>query len=643
LEDDTVSTTRHSSGSAVRPLQGLRLTPLSGAASLVSAARAIHRHATVLGADAAPVSLEDSGSGICASLQETSGHRVEMELRAWSGGEFSCSEALLQGACGLTAWHRRATGTLLPLGIDYVFALTASLAMTAAVAGLIGQRRGIASRQVLLNLSDAALLGMSQYLAMNLAGQSVQGALRSDDRMPPFCSRDAVPFELEALDAETWKCFWHSAGAPADAVAAGWQPFMLRYTQARAFLPAALFETAARHEYAVLQSMARHIGVDVCALRRVDTLRTDPDIRSWLQNGPWCFGAMTAEHGKFPVSMSPPSGATQPLAGMTVLESCRLIQGPLAGHLLRLLGARVIKIEPPGGDPMRGMSPLAGEISAHFDAINYGKESIELDLRSSEGRDRLLELAKTADVFVHNWAPGRAEHLGLTASDFRKSAPNIIYASASGTGQIPPKNAPVATDFMIQAFSGLASMIRQPQGQGGALLTLVDVLGGAATAEGIVAALYARTSGKGVGKLDSAMAGAAVLLIADELERSGKSQPKPDTLNTRLNLPAAFRVRDGYLMMEALPDERAEHYLMSLFGLTGHINGDTTAAVSAVLAEHDALHWCNTLAAGGIAATPIALDAKAVMSHPWIQGAVRFEAERLRVPCPWTFTARGQR
>jgi len=625
--------------SAVRPLRGLNLTSLRGTVSLLPAAQAIHRHATILGAEADSFSLESSGSGISASLQEASGHRVELELRAWSGGDFPCSDTLLQSAAGLTAWHHRATGALLPLGIDYVAALAASVSMTAAVAGLVGQRRGIDSRRVLLNLSDAALLGMAQYLAMACAGQSVQERQRNDDRTPPFCSRDTVLFELEALDVEVWKRFWHAAGAPSEAIAAGWQPFMLRYTQACAFLPAVLFEVVAGHNYADIQGMAQHAGVDVCALRQAEALRTDPDIRAWLRDGPWRFGEILSEGDAFLGSAPPPSGAAQPLAGMTVLESCRLIQGPLAGHLLRLLGARVIKIEPPGGDPMRGMPPLAGEISAHFDAINHGKESIELDLRSPTGRARLLELAKAADVFVHNWAPGRAERLGLTALDLRKSAPNIIYASASGTGRIPSKDAPVATDFMMQAFTGLASVIRQPEGQGGALLTLVDVLGGAATAEGIVAALYARASGKGVAELDSAMAGASVLLMADTLAQPRHRQPTPDTLNARLNLPAAFPVRDGYLMMEALPDADAEHYLMSLFGLTDHINGDAMTAVSAALVEHDASYWCDQFAAGGIAATPIAPDANAVMSHPWIQGALKFEAEHLRVPCPWTFTS----
>jgi len=639
LEDDTVSTTNRTSMSTVRPLQGLKLTPLQGAVSLLPAAQAIQRHATVLGADVAPSSLENYGSGICASLQKASGHRVELELRAWSGGDFPCSDTLLQSASGLTAWHHRATGVLLPLGIDYVSALAASLSMTAAVAGLIGQRRGIASRKVLLNMSDAALLGMSQYLAMAFAGQSVQERQHSDDRAPPFRSRDTVLFELEALDVEAWRHFWHAAGAPSEAIAAGWQPFMLRYTQARAFLPATLFEVAARHDYADIQSMAQHAGVDVCPLRQAEVLHADPDIRSWLRNGPWRFGTMAKSSDAFLASAPSPSGATQPLEGMTVLESCRLIQGPLAGHLLRLLGARVIKIEPPGGDPMRGMPPLAGEISAHFDAINHGKETIELDLRNPTERAKLLELAKTADVFVHNWAPGRAERLGLTASDLRKSAPNIIYASASGTGRIPPKGAPVATDFMMQAFSGLAILIRQPKEQGGALLTLVDVLGGAATAEGIVAALYARASGKGVAELDSAMAGAAVLLMADTLERSRNPSSKSSDLNARLHLPAAFRVRDGYLMQEALPDADAEHYLMSLCGLTDDINRDVVTDLSAAFVEHDISWWCRQLAAGGIAATPIALDANAVMSHPWMQGALQFEAEHLRVPCPWTFTS----
>ena len=123
-----------------------------------------------------------------------------------------------------------------------------------------------------------------------------------------------------------------------------------------------------------------------------------------------------------------------PLSGLTVIESCRRIQGPLAGHLLALLGAEVIRIEPPGGDPLRGMPPIADDCSARFDALNRFKTIREVDIKSLAGQAEVKEMVQHADVFLHNWAPGKAVLLNLDHEDLAATNPSLIYAYAGWLG-----------------------------------------------------------------------------------------------------------------------------------------------------------------------------------------------------------------
>ncbi|AJY40017.1 O-methyltransferase family protein [Burkholderia humptydooensis] len=168
------------------------------------------------------------------------------------------SDALLQAATGMTGWHARAARAWRPLGVDCVSTLGASPAALSQC------------------LADAALFAMSQYLAMDHAGQPAQQPRDANDRPPPFESGDGMRFELEALDPDAWGRFWRRAAAGADDIAAGWRPFMLRYTQARAPLPAGLFRAAARLDYASLGAIARETGTYVSAVRDAAALRDDP-------------------------------------------------------------------------------------------------------------------------------------------------------------------------------------------------------------------------------------------------------------------------------------------------------------------------------------------------------------------------------
>jgi crotonobetainyl-CoA:carnitine CoA-transferase CaiB-like acyl-CoA transferase len=139
-----------------------------------------------------------------------------------------------------------------------------------------------------------------------------------------------------------------------------------------------------------------------------------------------------------------------PLEGLRVLDLSLQLPGPYASQLLVDLGADVLKVEPPGGDPARVYPAL-------FAAVNRGKRSIVLDLKTLAGRDRILDLVSVADVFLEGFRPGVAARLGVDAPSVRERNPGIVYCSISGYGQTGPLAREPGHDLNYQAYAGLVS------------------------------------------------------------------------------------------------------------------------------------------------------------------------------------------
>ena len=147
-----------------------------------------------------------------------------------------------------------------------------------------------------------------------------------------------------------------------------------------------------------------------------------------------------------------------PLSHIRVLDFTALVQGPMATQIFGDLGADVIKFERPGGEWMRHWGILNGKSHGEMDsflAFNRNKRSVAVDLKDSKVRERILELAKDADVVVENFRAGVMDRLGLGYDDFRAVNPGIIYASSSGYGQTGPYHKRPGQDLLIQALSGL--------------------------------------------------------------------------------------------------------------------------------------------------------------------------------------------
>lgn len=154
----------------------------------------------------------------------------------------------------------------------------------------------------------------------------------------------------------------------------------------------------------------------------------------------------------------------KPLAGVRIADFSHVIAGPLATHFLRLLGAEVIKIEPPGGDVLRNYTQrreLRG-MSEPFISTNAGKKSVVLDLKSDFGREAALRIINSSDILVENFRPGVIDRLGLGYETLRERHPGLIFCSVSGYGQEGPMRDYPAIDQIIQSVSGLMSLSGEP-------------------------------------------------------------------------------------------------------------------------------------------------------------------------------------
>ncbi|HET9646434.1 MAG TPA: CoA transferase, partial [Burkholderiaceae bacterium] len=149
----------------------------------------------------------------------------------------------------------------------------------------------------------------------------------------------------------------------------------------------------------------------------------------------------------------------QPLHGVRVLDFSMLLPGPMCSLLLAEAGADVVKIERPDrGDEMRSYMPKLGADSVSFALLNRGKRSVTLDLKSKEGREHALNLARDADIVIEQFRPGVMDRLGLGYQDLQAINPRIVYCSISGYGQSGPLANIAAHDLNYLAESGMLAV-----------------------------------------------------------------------------------------------------------------------------------------------------------------------------------------
>jgi len=267
-----------------------------------------------------------------------------------------------------------------------------------------------------------------------------------------------------------------------------------------------------------------------------------------------------------------------PLAGLVVLDMSQFLSGPYATLRLQDMGARVIKIERPGaGDLSRSLYLSDTEIggdSTIFHAINRGKESLAIDLKSVADVDRLKRLIARADVLVQNFRPGVIERLGLDYEAVRAINPRIVYGSISGYGEEGPWVKRPGQDLLAQARSGIMWLTGDdshgpvPMG-----LAIGDMFAGAALAQGLLAGLVKRgITGKG-SHVQTSLLETLVDLQFEVLTtylNDGRRMPKRSDFRSAhayLSAPyGVYEASDGYIAIAMTPIARLQE-LMDLESL----------------------------------------------------------------------------
>lgn len=553
------------------------------------------------------------------------------------------TEATIQAACGLMAVHGRPAGRPLRLGVEAASVAAGMVATQGILAALFARLRGGGGgSRVRTSVLRAGLFMLPHYFAGATATDPEWTPPAQRDRPgPPFRTADGHLVELEALDPEAWRRFWCRLGLDAPEAGRAWMGFLLRYRTAVCPLPPAFHEAMSSRTLAQLHHTAVHAGVSLCRLRSheevVGELHAAGD--GSVGGAPWRLGV--GRTGPVPAPPRPGDvAAGPPLSGVRVIEVGRRLQGPLAGLVLALLGADVLRVEPPGGDLYRLMPPAAGDVSAVFLAFNRGKRAVELDIKSPEGRRTLLDMVGGADVFLHNWAPGKAAELRLDFDDLTACNPGLVYAHASGWGTALGPDPPFGTEYLVQAHSGLGDAVRPlDEPRASSPVTLTDVIGALLAGEGILAGLVQRERNGGRGcRVDSSLWSAALALQAHLLEAgsAGSAARKAGRPVWGL-LDRPVRTANGYLQL-AVDDDDALQRLVDCCGISGRTDRDgVEQQIAACIAARQGEVWEPLLADAGIAAAPVRTDLADLAGDPSMS---RFfdDIQSCRLPAaPWTF------
>jgi crotonobetainyl-CoA:carnitine CoA-transferase CaiB-like acyl-CoA transferase len=586
------------------------------------AARAL-RETLLAGAD---VLLADESAAEPAALDGQVACRVALWGRDGHPAALPPDEALVAAATGLHAqqwsWSRRPVWLVTPM-ISY---MTGVLGALGTVAALLARRRGATGQRVEAD-------GLHAAMALN-AGTYVRGAGQQGSLSQGGDPRGVYPNYGLYRAADGWlfvgaltPAFWVKLVSVlgreellADPPLQG-HPFTFGAPETRALVRAALDPVFVTRPVAAWIAALREADVPCGPVRtRAEALR-DPEARAlgilvpggsaWQPGAPAVFSdtplpapgvestpvAADVAAGWRPPPSSSTGGPPAALAGIRVLDLTSFIAGPFCPLLLADLGADVVKIEAPEGDPFR-MAAYA------FVGWNRGKRSLVLDLKRPAARDVLLDLARGADVVADNFRGGVMDRLGIGWDALRAVNPRLVHLSISGYGQAGALASLPGFDPVFQARSGLMAA------QGGLdapvfhMVAYNDYMAGALGALCATAALFARErTGRGQ-RIDVSLFRTSYVAQAAELTRSAGGGPDfaGPSAGERL-----YPSRDGWLCIAARTPA-AREALARLAGVTleggDPADGAGAAAVARMLAGVSRAEALMRLAAAGVPAAP---------------------------------------
>lgn len=333
-----------------------------------------------------------------------------------------------------------------------------------------------------------------------------------------------------------------------------------------------------------------------------------------------------------------------PLKGVRVLDLTTILAGPYCTYQLALLGAEVIKVERPGqGDWARNGTRVRDipDFSAQFVAQNADKRSITLDLKTEKGRRIALELLERCDVLVENYSPGVAERLGLGFDAVLKHRPDLVYCSLSGYGHTGPMSARPAYDHVIQAASGVTTLIGTPDTVPNRIgPPMFDYLAGIYGAFAVLSALRERDRTDMPQRVDVAMLDVGMMAMASTVSSllNAGVVPRPNGNVAASGSPASgiFQTRDGLLSLTA-NNEAQFRRLCEAVGLQHLLDDDHFASperrqanaevfrgkLAEALLERTAADWETVLSEAHLPATRVRTVDQTMMEPHIVQREVQ--------------------
>lgn len=299
-----------------------------------------------------------------------------------------------------------------------------------------------------------------------------------------------------------------------------------------------------------------------------------------------------------------------PLSGIRVIEVGQLLAGPFAGAMLAYYGAEVIKIEPPGGDPIRRWRTLKNGTSLWWASLGRNKKSLGLDLKQAEGRALLRELSRDADVLIENFRPGVMEEWGLGPDTLLGDNPGLIYSRVSGYGQSGPYAHKPGFASVCEAFSGFRYLNGFPeQAPVRPNLSIGDTISAMHAVMGILLSLTGRLRGRTTGQVvDVALYESMFNLleaVVPEYSGAGQIRQPAGTTVTGIVPTNTYRCSDGKFVVIGGNGDSIYRRLMEAIGRQD-LAHDPALADNAGRVEHEATidaaisAWCASNTASAV-------------------------------------------
>ena len=309
--------------------------------------------------------------------------------------------------------------------------------------------------------------------------------------------------------------------------------------------------------------------------------------------------------------------ADLPLTGVRVVDLTRVLSGPFCSAILGDMGADIIKVEPPGGDPVRPQGAKPNGFSFYFANFNRNKRSVVLDLYTDDGKAALSKMLAKADVLLDNFRLGTMAKMGFDAATLKQINPRLVSANLNGYGSRGPYVNRPAFDFVVQAMSGFMSVTGaqdDPPMRTG--LPITDLVAGLYTATGILAALRHRDqTGQGQAVEVAMMNGIISMFayLATEYFATGDIPPRTGNDHPLVAPYGLYATTDGEIAVAPSNDAILGKFLgaLGLADILKDANFDTNdkrfgqrpvlkRLIEAKLADHGQDHWIEVLNGAGV-------------------------------------------